>query len=110
MQQEVHLVNGLADQGSSAFHRPCGLTGAGVVGVGAMPLDICVGLKDPSEPSCSKSALEKENRIVEAMLTDDAELNSSRAGDGNHALCGLQVNGHGLLYQHMLVILGAQFD
>src|ERR1017187_5195603 len=102
-------MDGLADKCSATLSGPAPLDWARVVLVGTKPFDVRVSLQDLSQSACIDCLLEKKDRVVEAMLADHAQLNASFLCQNDHPLRGLKINGHRLLYKHVLPAFRTKF-
>src|SRR5262249_2775322 len=78
--QDVDLVDGLVDERASALGLPAAFEGARVVGRGAVPLDVAIGLQQFAEPAGGDGLRQEDRGIVEAVLADHAEPDIGAAG------------------------------
>ncbi|MGA3264087.1 MAG: chitobiase/beta-hexosaminidase C-terminal domain-containing protein, partial [Terracidiphilus sp.] len=56
------------------------------------------------------SPLQKQRRVVKAMLANHSQLNPRLPRENDHLPGRLQVDGHRFLHQHMLAVLCAQLN
>src|SRR5579884_1704842 len=110
IQQHVDLVNRRVDERAAAFRFPTAFDRTRVVSRRAIPLHIGIGLQNFSEPAGRNGAFEELDRIVEAMLADDVEFDSSPVGYVDHFARCFQIGRDGLLYLDVLARIGADLQ
>ncbi len=109
VQEQVHLMDGLADERTSAFSGPASLDWPCVVLAGTKPFDVRIRLQKVSQSALVDCLLEKKDGVIEAMLADDAELNARLLSHGDHSLRGVKIDGHGLLHKYVFSASGTEF-
>src|SRR5215472_12995456 len=100
-------MNRLIHQRAATFHSPASLNRPSVILGGTKPLYVCVALNEAPEASLVDGALQKQRRIVEAMLAHDSQKNSGGSRRFHHLVCGREVGRNRLLDLNVFARVGA---